>query len=117
MEAAHSLVNEILATCYKNGTLILLQCSILSQADRPFVAVMLVLDEKNEHYTVDTGMPEAKIDTIFGCFRLSVSLYGRLPKSFRPGHSAQGFSPRPMRSEISAWNAGGPKANHSSPIW
>src|SRR3981081_3313546 len=34
-------------------------------------------------------------------------------ESNRP-QSAHGFSPRAMRSEISAWNAGGPKANQSS---
>ena len=100
-EGGDGLVNEIPVTCHKNGTLILLQCSILSQ----FRMLML-------HKIYDTT------------FYLACKTATRHNYDWHPpliGESAirqsdQGFSPRAMRPEISAWNAGGPKANQSSPI-
>ena len=61
--------------------------------------------------TRDTLQQPEIADAIQDCVRPAAVSIG--PGAHLENHSPHSFSPRWMRSDISAWNAGGPNANHS----
>jgi hypothetical protein len=71
------------------------------------------------HENTSALHPFRILDAVFDGYNISCG--GLLREALRRERpvfqSDQGFSPRLTRPEISAWNAGGPNANHSSSIW